>query len=63
MEDEARGADKPVCVSKRAPANQQEAINLYERMGFRQRGRSARIGNACPQYRDEPLFREVRSPV
>ena len=51
IEEEARGAGKSV-LRLETGTNQQAAIGLYERAGFRFRGPFG------PQYRDEPLFRK-----
>jgi ribosomal protein S18 acetylase RimI-like enzyme len=57
-EGETRAAGKFV-LRLETGIRQQEAIGLYERMGFRQRGPfGPYFDNACPQHRDESLFRK-----
>jgi putative acetyltransferase len=56
IEDEARGAGMSV-LRLETGTRQQEAIGLYQRMGFRRRGPfGAYAVIACPQHRDELVF-------
>jgi GNAT superfamily N-acetyltransferase len=57
IEDEARGANKSV-LRLETGTYQQEAIGLYEAMGFQPRAVRPLCGNACPQHRDQPLSRK-----
>ena len=63
IENEVRGANKSI-LRLETGTHQQEAIGLYERMGF-SATRPVRpiCGNASLQHRDEPLFREDPSVV
>jgi putative acetyltransferase len=57
IEDEARGAGKSV-LRLETGTYQQEAIGLYEAMGFQPTGPFGPYVNACPQHRGQPLFRK-----
>jgi ribosomal protein S18 acetylase RimI-like enzyme len=57
IEDEARGADKSV-LRLETGAYQQEAIGLYERMGFRPRGRFGPYAMMPARNIETSFFRE-----